>query len=336
MHSALFVLENSSFASQIRKLLRMRDIPCCFAHTEEEALAVMECNEIAVAMISLSLTSTDVKRLAKKLLHKNERLQLLLLFEKADIRSAIFLHNTLFCSGLFCRELLSAEELLEKLKAALLHYGEDDGQEQRKDAFLEKETEYENRMFQVSSLLNDRMESYREIIRHFHLCGRHLPGIGSEISQTECMADVLSCHEQILEDFIQIHLLREPLPESFFAAAAEKFDHPSLNKYYKITNEVTGDIAGDTFQNIAFLLSVLSSYFDYFYSEYRARVIVSEVERCYLLDILYEIDKYETMKKAGKDLAGLNEKLLSVYAAKAVYRSKGNRMQYKIYFARSL
>ncbi len=336
MHSALFVLEDSSFACQIRKLLRTRDIQCCFAHTEEEALAVMECNEVAVAMISLSLASTNVGRLAKKLLHKNERLQLLLLFEKADIRSAIFLHNTFFFSGLFCRELLSAEKLLEKLGTALLHYGEDDGQEQRKDAFLEKETEYENMMFQVSSLLNDRMESYQEIIRHFHLCGRHLPGIGSEDSQAEYMADVLSYQEQILEDFVRIHLLREPLPESFFAAAEEKFDRRSFNKYYKITNEVTGDIAGDSFQNIAFLLSALSSYFDYFYSEYRARVILSEVERCYLLDILYEINQNETMKKAGKDLAGLNEKLLSAYAAKAVYGSKGNMMQYKIYFARSL
>lgn len=334
MHSALFVMEDASFINRIKEILNGRFIQCFFARTGEEALAIMESNQIAVAAISLSLPSMDGRELAELLLRKNERLPLMLLFEETDTRRAIHLHNRLSVCGLFCRETVSFEELLERLEAALLSYNEDSEQKRQDDAFREKETSYKNMMFEVSALLNDRMENYRKIIRHFHICGRYLLGMGDGVSHTEYEAGILRYQEQIMEDFVRIYLLREPLPESLFAAVGEKCNHPAVKKYCTLTSEVTGEIEGDIFQNIAFLLSVLTSYFTHFYSEYRGKVALSQDEQFYLLDIRYEAGRHEAIKKAGEDMASLNEKLVSAYAAKAAYGRRGYITQYKIYFAK--
>ena len=334
MHSALFVMEDASFISRIKEILNGRFIQCFFACTGEEALAIMESNEIAAAVISLSLPSADGRELAEFLLHKNERLQLMLLFEEADTRRAIYLHNRFSVCGLFCKDTVSFEELLERLEAALLYYNEESKQKRRDDAFREKETNYKNIMFEVSALLNDRMESYRKIIRHFHICGRYLLGMGDGLSHTEYEAGVLRYQEQILEDFVRIYLLREPVQESFFAAVQKKYNHPAIKKYCTLTSDVKGEIEGDTFQNIAFLLNVLTSYFNHFYSEYRGKVTLSQNEQFYLLDILYEAGRCEAMKEVGGDLTPLNEKLISAYAAKAAYGKRGYVTQYKIYFAK--
>ncbi len=334
MHSILFVLEDASFISYIEELLRDCSIRYFFARTEEEAIALVEYKEIAAAMISLSFPSVNAGELMGILKSKNERLHFLLLFEKEDTRRAIFLHNQVFFGGLFCKDMFSPKELLKQLEAILLHYDEESEHKRSDDLFLEKERNCQDRMLEVSALLNDRMESYREIIRLFRLCGKHLLDVDDPASQTEFKACILHYQEQILEDFVRIYLLREPMPESFFVDVKAKCNNPEMKKYFTVSNDVTGEIEAETFQNITFLLSVLTSYFNFFYSEYRGRVFLSEYERFYLFDILYELKQYEAMKKASEDLMPLNEKLISSYAAKAAYGSRGDVIQYKIYFAK--
>lgn len=336
MHSILFILEDSSFISYIEELLRDCPIRYFFAHTEEEALTLIEHNEIAVTIISLSLPSIDAGKLIEILKSKNERLHFLLLFEKADLRRAIFLHNRFFFSGLICKDTFSSEDLLKQLEVILLHYSEESERRRLDDLFLEKERDCQDRMFEVSALLNDRMESYREIIRLFRLCSKHLLDIDDHpVSQNELKTGILHYQGQILEDFVQIYLLREPMPDRFFVDLKAKYNNPESKKYCTVTSEVTGEIEAEVFQNIAFLLSVLTSYFNNFYLEYRGTVVLSEYKQFYLLDILYERKQYETTKKADHNLMPLHKKLISSYAAKASHANRGDVTQYKLYFTKS-
>lgn len=334
MHSALFVMEDASFISRIKEIMNGRFIQCFFVRTEEKALSIMESNEIAVAVISLSLFSPDDSELKELLLQKNERLQIILVFDEADRRRAVYLHNKISVRSLFCSNMISFEELLKQTENALLSYDDDSKLKLKNDAFCENETNYKNRMFEVSTLLNDRMENYRKIIRHFHICGRYLLGMGAKAPNMEYEADILAYQEQILENFVQLYLLREPVVESFFDALRVQFNQPTIQKCCTLTNEVMDEIQGDAFEDIAFLMSILTFYFYQFYSECRGIVTLSQDESFYLLDIRYDVGCNETMKKATADIGALNEKLVSNYAAKASYGKKGCIACYKIYFTK--
>ncbi len=333
MRSMLFVLEDASMLSRIKILLRDKSITYFYASTGDEAVEIMEQHEIAAAMISLSMPVMDGNELLELFLSKNDRLQFMLLFDEQDTERIISIHNKYHPCKLFCKSLFDIDVLPQSIENALHLYNKEEELEEMEVSYHEKEERFKQTMFEMSAVLNDRMESYEEVIRHFCLCAGYLFDTESE----ESIADketVCKFQSQVLEDFVQIHLLREIAQEEFFAAIEEKHNNPEIGKHFKIMNETIAAIPADIYHNIAFLLSVLSFFFNHFYSEYIGKVVISENDRQYILNVLYDVKQNEEMKEVCIDLKQLNEQLIFAYSAKAATGNKDGIIQYKIYFAK--
>ena len=262
-------------------------------------------------------------------------MQILLLFREADTERTIQLHNKYHLCSVLCRDFLALDELPKHIEDALFAYNKNDELKKIEIAYREKEEKYKKTMFEMSALLNDRMESYQEIIKLFVIYENYvLRERGNTLSEST-RDSMISYQEQILQNFVQLYLLREPDQQSFFENIEEKYNRPGIKKYFKIINEVSGAFAKDTFHHISFLISALTFYFNQFYSEYRGKIVITQNEQFYLVNLVYDVKKLEELNHAGELLLALNEKLVSAYTAKAAYGSKDSVMQFKLYFAKS-
>jgi len=293
----------------------------------------MEHNEIAAVMISLSMPVMDGTELIELFLNKNKRLQIMLLFDEADTERVVQMHNNYHLCKIFCKNIFALDELPRHIEDALFSYNKDEELKKIELSYKEKEEKYKKTMFEMSTLLNDRMESYQEVIRHFMILSRYLLENTYTVDSSNYIGDILNSQKQILQNFVQIYLLRTPKQDGYFETAGVRSNHPEIKKYFKVFNEVRTVIDDEIFQNMAFLLGTIMTYFTYYYSEYRGKAIVTKNEQFYLLNIVYEVKQSEKMKKAGLELFALNERIVSSYAFKAAYGSRDAVMQFKIYFA---
>lgn len=334
MRTVLFAIEDSSLLNRIKVILHDQSAQFFFAGTGDEAVALAEKNEIAVAMVSLSMPVMDGAELVEFFLDKNPRTQILMLFGEEDTERVVKLHNQHHLCRILCRDILALDEIPKNIEDALFCYNKDSELKKIELSYREKEEKYKKTMFEMSALLNDRMESYQEVIRLFAIYGRFLIKNKRPSLSDSFINSVISYLEKLLQDFVQLYLLRESKRQDFFDAVVKKYHNPEIRKYFKIIDEVPEkeDLSGDVFQNMSFLMSMLTSYFHQFYSEYRGKIVVSKTPQYYLLNVLYDVKQLDELKLAGEILFTLNEKIVSSYAAKAAHGSKDSIIQFKLYF----
>lgn len=334
MRTVLFAIEDSSLLNRIKVMLHDETAQFFFAETGDEAVAFVEKNEIAAAMVSLSMPVIDGAELAAFLLDKNPRTQILMLFDAADTKRIVKLHNEYHLCRLLCRNSLAMDEIPKTIEEALFCYNKASELKKIELSYREKEEKYKKTMFEMSALLNDRMESYQEVIRLFAVYGKFLMKNKSPSLSDSFISSVTSYMERLLQDFVQFFLLREPKRQEVIETVVRKYHNPEIGKYFKIIDEVpqTEALEESAFQNMAFLISMLTSYFHQFYSEYRGKIVVSETPKHYMINVLYDVRPLDELKLAGEFLSALNEKIISSYVSKAAYGSKDSIIQFKLYF----
>ena len=335
MRTILFVDDDLTIINRLKVIMVDQTIQCFFATTGEEALKILSAEEIAVAVVDLTMPVLSGKELIEMISGQYPDTVVMLLAERDEAREAIEVHNNLHTNKLIIKPWMSADELNKWLQDGLETYNSEDKQNHLAEEYRERVEKYKEIVFEMTNLLNDRMEGYQEIEKVF----KHIIEALMQITDCQLTQDekyyVSEYEEKLLREFIQIYLVGIAERESFELSLVNQYHDPSENRYFLYEDDLE-DVSAENFQHIRFIMKAVTHYFSILYPTFRARIGIQETkDEHYLLNILYEIPGYKIMEHAEVLMKQIMERLIEHYSAKFLFGEKNNIQQYKIYMKKS-
>ena len=336
LRTILFVDDDETIINRLKAIMVDQTIQCFYATTGEQALAILAKAEISVAVIDLVMPVLSGRELIEMISGQYPDTVVMLMAEKDEAREAIEVHNNLHTDKLIIKPWASADELNKWLQDGLENYNSEDKQNHMAEQYQARVDKYKQAVFEMTNLLNDRMEGYQEIEKVF----MHI--IEALISVTDCQLSpdkkryVADYEERLLREFIQIYLVGIAERESFELSLINQYHDPSENRYFKYEDELEDDISSEDFQHIRFMIKAITDFYGILYPTFRAKISIQVIkESQYLLNILYEIPGYKIMENAEVLMKQIVERLVEAYSTRYAYGEKNSIQQYKIYLTRS-
>lgn len=335
MRTILFVDDDVTIINRFKAIMVNQTIQCFFATTGEEAIQILEKEEISVAVVDLSMPVLSGKELIEMISGQYPDTVVMLMAERKEAGEAIEVHNNLHTNKLIIKPWASADELIKWLQDGLLTYNSEEQQSHQAEEYRARVDKYKETVFEMTNLLNDRMEGYQEIEKVF----KHM--IEALIQITDCKLTpderqhVSEYEERLLREFIQIYFVGIAERESFGLSLTNQYHEPSENRYFLYEDDLE-DVSAECFQHIRFMLKAVTDYYSILYPTFRARISVQEAkDEQYLLNILYEIPGYKIMEHAEVLMKQIMEQLIEHYSTKFLFGEKNSIQQYKIYLKKS-
>ena len=332
MRTILFVNDDENLLNRLRAIVLEKTVQCFFASNVEAALGIMETHEIALVVADVEMSALSGREFLEIIYARYPQTILMIMSDEEHVREAISIHNDLHTNKLIMKPWQSADEFIKWLMNGLEAYNRAEQQRQMADELAERSEKYKQVLFDMSNVLNDRMEGYRKIEEVFE---KALATMLQECS-AEMTADEMKCvtdfENYLTKCFTQTYFEGIAEQTSFGKAMENRYHEVSDNRYFKFENQVDGEIAKESFQDIRFLIQAITEYYGLLYPTFRAKVSVQRhSDTLYVVNTLYELPGYEIMEKAGTLIRKLLKQLLDNYTAKNIYGEKNNVQQYKFY-----
>ena len=335
MRTILFVDDDLTIINRLKVIMVDQTIQCFFATKGEEALKILSENEIAVAVVDLTMPVLSGKELIEMISGQYPDTVVMLLAERDEAREAIEVHNNLHTNKLIIKPWMSVDELNKWLQDGLETYNSEDKQNRLVDEYRERVEKYKETVFEMTNLLNDRMEGYQEIEKVF----KHIVEALIQITDCQLTQDekhyVSEYEEKLLREFIQIYLVGIAERESFGLALINQYHDPSENRYFMYEDELK-DVSGECFQHIRFIMKAITDFYSILYPTFRAKITIQEAkDEQFLINTLYEIPGYKIMEHAEILMKQIMERLIEHYSTRFLFGAKNSIQQYKIYIKKS-
>ena len=328
MVNTVFILNDQLKIERFSKVFK-NDKECFYAFFSNTADAVeyVKQNPVDIAIISVSLGLMDGGEIAELISDVNPACRYIFSFSEMDTEEAVDLFN-IYDS---CRLLEDVNCEPENLKY-LIQLGIDSiaGEEAFKEAnaaFREKERSYKKKMAEMSSLLNARVTCYSEMIKLLSgdvVCLFDNP-------DDESLLKVVSFFEKELNEYIRLFLDRRIDNEALYASLTERYNAPDKRRLFSVNKgfEVQ-DSEADTM--MLFTLELLCDAFLNFTEAYRGKVVISEEELFYKLDVLFDIRAGHPDAVSWDYTLKILGNILKAFSAKSATASKDGIMQFRLYF----
>lgn len=299
-----------------------------YAGSIDEAVSVMDAQEIAVVFMPYGLDVLSGDEMLEIVLDHNPEAQIILLFDDSDLLKVVHAHNNYHLCRLIASSNMKLELLPEKINAAFDRYNKDEELKEFEKDYRSKEDKYKHALEEMSSLLNDRMESY-ETVRSLFLALMQ-QGIGRD--DTECTEVILAYMGRILQEYVSLFLLQEADADFYLTKTLGECHNEEERRFLVIRSDVMKEMNADQQNNCLFVIRVISLYFSMFYDKYRGKIETEESDDGIVLNLLYEC----IPKKELKDLPGrilpFNEAFVKQYADRAAFGTKDRVLQYKLLY----
>lgn len=335
MRTILFVNDDEELLNRLRAIILNKTVQCFFASDVEEALNIMELNEIALVVADVEMTALSGREFLEMVNGRYPRTVLMIMSDQEHVREAIDIHNDLHTNKLIMKPWPSADELIKWLMSGLEAYNRAEQQSRLAEELEARSEKYKQVLFDMSNVLNDRMEGYRKIEEVFE----RLLSVMMQECSTELTASEIKCitefENHMVQCFSRVYFVGTSEQASFGRALENRYHEVSDNRYFKYESQVDGEIAKESFRNIRFLVQMITEYYGLLYPTYRAKVSIQQhTDTLYMINILYELPGYEIMEHAGTLLRAVIQQLLDDYAVRSAYGEKNQVQQYKIYVLR--
>lgn len=336
MRTILFVNDDENLLNKLRAIVLDKTVQCFFTSNVDKALEIIEAQEIALVVTDVDMEALSGREFLEMVSGRYPKTILMIMSDIEHVREAISIHNDLHTNKLIMKPWQSADEFVKWLMSGLDAYNMAEKQRQLAQELEAKSDKYKQVLFDMSNVLNDRMESYQKITEAFS----NILSVIIQECNTDLTAGNIKCvtdyENGLMKHFVQTYFVGISEQTSFGTALQNRYHEVSDNRYFLYENEVEDEIAKESFQNIRFLMQAVTEYFSLLYPTYRAKVSLQEYKDThYLINVLYELPGYEIMEQAGVFMKELLKQLMENYAARYVYGEKGHVQQYKIYVVKA-
>ncbi len=335
MLSTLIAVEDENLLARIRSILSADHVDAFFSSEAEEAADIIQNNDIAIAILSLSFSVMDGGELAEFCMQQNSRTQLILLYSEQDTEYAVSFFNAYENCKIISYDLFKPMELSALIWEAEQDYSAESALLAQEEKFFQKESQYKKKLMDMSGLLNDRNEGYSAVIRQFLMSFRLLFDVPDDPA-----LDILMDHlTNVLNEYVQLFLVGTvTLSDIMDYLNNQSFDAEEM-KYYHL--ETTGDIipadyGTDSSCDFAFLLYLCVETFHLLAQHFRSRVNVSIKETEYRADLIYDVRVASENQKIFGYMCTIMESLGKNFSDKFLYGSKDGVIQYRMICNRNI
>ena len=326
MRSVLTVIEDETLRNRIKLIFNDESIKYFYSDDSSEIADIAADNEIAVAVIDFASGIMTGEEICEMLVSLNSDIQLILMFDEKDSSEVILLYNRIHISKLMCKQMLVLEDLPNLIEKCLHTYNRDEELDNLDNELRILNEKYMKPMHEMSSLLNERLSGYSNVIRLFKKSIRFVSDSSEKaLNSAEIFVD------RILNDFVQIYMVKEPDISLYFSRIRDNFNIPEEKKYFKFVNELTDEdiLSGETKYNLLFILDVITIGFEVFYPYYRGKITVSTVDDHVEVNALYDVRKDKDIEDIYRIILSIICNLLSSYSYESRFGEKDSLIQFK-------
>ena len=297
-----------------------------FANSFEEASNIIRENDIVVIIVDCTMPEAEVKSICDCVNNTNRDAGIFLVFDQSDTKYALDLYNSFNVSGLLCRGFNDLKSLPNMINSCITDYykfrnSDDISIDYKKlnDVFLKP-------MQEMSSILNERLSGYRNIIAVFR------KSFDFVINTSDNALNAIDVFvDRVINDYINIYMVREPDLEAHFNRINKNYNKSQEKKYFKLINEVN-DLKGDAKYNLLFVLDILTVCFDVFYPHYRGKISISNTAGYVEVNAVYEVRKNTDFDNVYTFIMGALNNVITNYSNGVKNAVKDNIIQYRIAF----
>lgn len=325
MRSTLFLLKDEHLVKRIRITVHDESSENYYAGNIDEAIRIMEEHEIAVAVIPYGYDILNGNELIEMLLDHNAGLRVILIFEEDQLLAVVRTHNLFHLSKLICTNHLNIEDLPRLIEESYRIYNKESELKQIETDFRRRENKYKNTMNEISMLLNERMESYKEIrtsYRHFLLF---------LLTRRDDREQMSACIDAVLEQFIDVFLLREKELAETCDDILLKYNDPANERSLSLQLEDDASMDPENVQKMIFSLQTILQFLYEMYDKYRGSIELTSGKFDSLNLLLEGIRKQETASVAD-ETNDLILEILQRISDRCAYGAKDQIFQYKLIF----
>lgn len=331
MRTALFIHNDESLMNRIKITVHDDNATYFFASSIDEAIGIMEGNEIAVVFMPFNFDVLDGREMIELVLGYNPRVQIIVLFEDSDLLSVVKAHNEYHLCQIVCNDFFKIEDLQSLLNTGFNVYNKEDDIKSFELDYRKKEDKYKKTLLNMSSLLNERNESYLLIRKSFT---SSLNSVFEDISD-EVKDTVLSYVDKIIDEYIQLYLINHVDYSGYLGRIDNDCNDNEKYQFLKIDMDSIYKLQesdSKLFVKIVFVIYCISHYFNSFYIKYRGKIELMNMDSYYSLNIVYEAIPMNEYTDIYDKLVGLMEDILNAFSNKTVYGSKDKILQFRLMY----
>lgn len=326
MRSVLTVVTNEGLLNRIKLIFNDESIKYYYSTDCSEVADIASDNEIAVAVIEYSQGAVSGEEICEMLDSINSEIQTIIIFDEKETADVISLYNRLHISKLMCKQNLVLEDLPSLIEKCFHIYNRDEEIDALDKELKLLNDKYMKPMQEMSSLLNERLSGYSSLIKVFK---KNLQFVINPSEKALKCVDVFV--DRVLNDFVQIYMVKEPDVSIYFGRIRDNFNSPDDKKYFKFINDGVDEelLLGETKYNLLFLLDVITIGFDVFYPFYRGKVTVSDANDKIEINALYDVRKDSEIEQVYSYILASICNILSTYSYETRFGEKENLIQFK-------
>ena len=326
MRSVLTVFSDENLMQRFKIAETDNTIRYFYANNGEDAIHISEDYEIAVCIIDFKLPIISGEELCEAILDNNPKTEIILVFDEQHVSDVLRVYNLLHISKLICKQNFVLEELPKLIESSLHMYNrleEIKKSDVKKNKINEK---YLKPMQEMSTLLNDRMNGYQQVIHIFNDCIKFISG-----RNDKALKALNIFVDRIINDYIQVYMVREPDYKFFLDSLNDTYNIPSEKKYFRFTNELSA-IPEHCVREILMGANAITIAYEMFFNAYRGKINLSEDNSAICFNCIYEAVDF---KEEGVDSATVIEilrNILADFSDRIQFARKDNIVQLKAFY----
>lgn len=297
-----------------------------FAASGEEAANIASANEIAAVILDYINPVMTGPEICEMILSYNPDTQFILFFEEKNTKEVIKAYNELHINKLVCKEHAVLEDIPALVESCLHTYNRDEEIDKMDEHLSKLNNMYLRPMDEMSSILNERLIGYDNVIKVFKKSIHFILK-----SSDEALKSIDNYVDNIINDYIQLFMTNEPSVSSYYEKISESFNDPEGRKYFKFVHDES-EVSDDIKCDLLFALNVITKYFDTFYQYYRGKVTVSALEGssfAYEINALYEVRKNQGLTDIYNYVMCIVNNILKLHTLNCKYGQKNSILQFK-------
>lgn len=317
MRSALFLHDDESLINRIKITVHDDNAQYFYAQSIDDLISILDSNEIAVVFMPYNFDVLSGNEMIEIVLDHNPKAQIISLFKDEELIDVVRSHNVYHLCQIICEDFFKIEDLQSLLETAFDIYNRDDKLKSFERTYREKEDKYKRTILSMSSLLNDRSESYKLICGFFR-------------DTVEFINDntiINSYFDNLLKEYIDFALIFNDKHDDYLNKINEICNDSTRNHYLKVE---TNNLKLDNESNILFIIYILTRYFIDFDYQYKGKIEINEQDMYYSINMIFEVYPNMAVDLPRNEMLILIEHIFKNISEKVLFAVKDKIIQYRI------
>jgi len=328
MINAIVINQNQLLIDRIKPILSIDDNIAFRYYTNiEEAIDFISENHPEIGILSLDMDIMGGDEIADIIIDNNDKAKFVFIYEESNIEKAIELFNRFDYTRLIENKGLSPDDLLDNVRDLYELVTREDNLNQKVNSYRDLEKASRDKMSDMSSVLNSRIECYNSLNRSTvnaikFICGNDL---------IDYQEKVINYLNYTFAQYIHDLLIESPDIVQSINTITEILNDTQRQRHFQFVSDISV-IDKEIEEKVSFAAFVLSHMFSDFLEKYRIKIELKENDKIVRMDFLLDKRLGNIDDGLFDMLRGVARRLINSICDKVEFASNEGIIQYRMFF----